>query len=139
VDGDATVTWTGADATRRVETVHTWTDSSGIVVDVVGDHVQGPLEDGGGWGAWLGGITMGGTREWTHDGGVWLLDMSDLELRWIDPAPQAGSLTVVNPDGKELSVVYERIDEDTIQATLTGLRRDKVVNINRLGQIEDAE
>lgn len=138
VDGEAVVTWTGDDATRRVETAHTWSDTEGVTVDVVGDHVQGPLDgEAPGWAGWLGGIWMDGAREWTGDDGTYTLDMTDLELRWIDPAPQAGSLTVTNPDGKSLDVIYERIDDDTIQATLVGLREDLVVHIDRIGRVEE--
>lgn len=148
VDGGATVTWTGDDATRRVETVHTWTDNEGNVVEVTGDHVQGPLdvdEDGPAWTGWIGGITMEGTRDWTHvgderDGEVWALDMDGLELRWIDPAPQAGVVTVINPDGKELAITYSRVDDTTIQAVLSGLRRgDKTVHINLVGGVEEVD
>jgi hypothetical protein len=139
VDGGATVTWTGEDASRRVVTEHTWSDSSGAVVDVVGDHVQGPLEEDAGWAGWLGGIRMDGTRDWSTEGETWSLDMTELELRWIDPAPQAGSLTVTNPDGKTLDVLYERVDETTISATLIGLREDVVVHIGLLGTMEEVD
>jgi len=139
VDGGATVTWTGEDASRRVETEHTWSSVDGSVVDVVGDHIQGPLEEEAGWAGWLGGIRMDGTRDWVTEGDTWSLDMTELELRWIDPAPQAGSLTVTNPAGKTLDVVYERVDDTTIQATLIGLREDVVVHINLLGQMEEVE
>ncbi len=148
VDGDATVTWTGEDATRRVETVHTWTDGEGHIVEVTGDHVQGPLdvdEDGPAWAGWIGGITMEGTRDWTHvgddqDGDVWALDMQGLELRWVDPAPQAGVVTVTNPDGKDLTITYSRVDDTTIQAVLSGLRRgDKTVHINLVGGVEEVD
>jgi len=140
VDGGALVTWTGEDASRRVQTEHTWTDTTdGTTVDVTGDHTQVPLDEEAGWGGWLGGITMDGTRDWVSDSGDWSLDMTELELRWIDPAPQNGSITITNPDGKTLDVTYRRIDDDTIKALLTGLREDKVFHINRIGQMEEVE
>jgi len=139
VDGGAVVTWTGDDASRRVQTEHTWTDTAGTTVDVVGDHTQVPLEEDAGWGGWLGGITMDGTRDWSSESGDWALDMSQLELRWIDPAPQAGTISVTNPDGKILEVTYRRIDDDTIEAVLTGLREDLVVHIDKLGRVEEQE
>jgi hypothetical protein len=139
VDGGALVTWSGEDLTRTVATDHTWTDeASGEVVEVWGEHVQGKLDES--QSVWDSGFTMDGAREWLSDSGQWLLDMSDLELRMVDPAPQAGSLTVTNPDGKDLSVTYERYDEDTIQATLSGLRGgDVVYHISLYGQYEEVE
>ena len=136
VDGGATVTWSGDDATRRVQTAHTWSEG-GESVDVTGDHVTGPLADEG----WFGGFTLDGSREWTADGDAfWTLDMIDLELRYLDPAPQAGSLVVTSPAGKSLDVTYRRIDDDTIEAVLSGLRRgDAVFHISRLGTLEEVE
>lgn len=136
VDGGAVVTWSGEDLTRRVQTEHTWTDASGAQVDVVGDHVSGRIDED--VPAWRDGFTLDGTRDWTSDSGDWTLQMSDLELRLVDPAPQAGTVDLINPAGKPLTILYERVDEDTIQATLQGLRGgDRVYHINRLGIPEE--
>jgi len=137
VDGEDVVTWSSEDLTRRVVTEHTWTDvATGETVDVWGEHLQGKLDESRT--VWDSGFTMAGTREWLSDAGEWVLDMSDLELRMVDPAPQAGTLSVINPDGKTLEVLYERLDDDTIQATLTGLRYgDRIYHISRYGQYED--
>jgi hypothetical protein len=139
VDGGATVTWSGSDDSRRVVTEHTWSDNAdGTTVDVIGDHVSRPLEDG--VPVWQSGFTLDGTRDWTSETGDWSLDMADLELRLIDPAPQLGTIGVTNPDGKSVEIVYERIDDDTIQATLVGLRGgDRVYHISRLGQVEEVD
>ena len=51
----------------------------------------------------------------------------------IEPVAQAGSIVLTNPAGKELTLLHERIDETTIQVTLTGARRDWVFDINALG------
>jgi len=136
VDGGATVTWSGADRTRRVVTEHTWTGvHDGAAVDVWGDHVQGELEAG--VPVWESGFTLEGERTWTSEGD-WAMDMTALELRMIDPAPQAGEIAVTNPGGKVLMVTYERVDEDTIQATLSGLRGgDRAYHITALGQYEE--
>lgn len=137
VDGGAIVTWDGLDGTRRVQTEHVWTDTEGHQVDVVGDHLQGLLDEDAGF---LGGFTVEGTRDWTSDGDDWSLDMTDLELRLQDPAPQAGSLAVTDPRGRVLSVSYSRVDEDTIEAVLSGVRGgDRVYHIHRLGQVEEVE
>lgn len=139
VDGGAEVTWTGADLSRRVVTDHVWTDleDPSTTVTVHGDHVTAPLETGTSF--WDFGFTLDGTREWTADDETWSLDMSDLELRMLDPAPQAGTVDLVAPDGKTLTIVYERVDEDTLSATLIGVRGgDRVYHISKLGQVEEA-
>ncbi|HHO53458.1 MAG TPA: hypothetical protein ENK18_21955 [Deltaproteobacteria bacterium] len=136
VDGGATVTWSGNDLTRRVQTEHTWTDTGGAQVDVVGDHISGRIDEDKP--VWESGFTLDGTRDWTSDSGDWTLEMTDLELRLVDPAPQAGSIDLINPANKSLTILYERVDEDTIQATLQGLRGgDRVYHIDRLGIPEE--
>ncbi len=132
VDGGAVVTWDGAAETRNVVTDHTWTDlDDGRTVDVTGDHTWGRLEQG--TPGWLGGYTLEGTRDWTSDSGDWHIEMADLELRLIDPVAQAGTITLTNPDGKELVMTHERQDENTIRVTLTAGSREWVFDVNALG------
>lgn len=139
VDGAAEVTWDGSDLSRRVVTDHTWTDVNdpSLQVDVHGDHVTAPMETGVSFWNW--GFTLDGTREWTTEGETWSLVMADMELRMLDPAPQAGTVDLVAPNGKTLTILYDRVDEDTISATLMGVRGgDRVYHISRLGQVEEA-
>ncbi len=136
VDGGATVTWSGEDLTRNVVTDHTWSTRDGEVsVDVTGDHTQGLLDEAG---FLAGGIWMEGTRAWTSESGSWTLDMADLEIRRIDPVPQAGITTLTSPKGKNLDVTYTRLDTDTIQIAVIGARHDLLFNVNALGVIEEA-
>lgn len=139
VDGGATVTWSGEDQTRRVETEHTWTAvDGGETVDVVGDHVTGPMEEDVPW--WQSGFTLDGDRAWTSDGEEWTLVMTGLEWRLIDAAPEIGTIDVVAPSGKSVSLVYDRVDEDTISCTLVGVRGgDRVYHINQLGMASEVE
>lgn len=139
VDGGATVTWSGLDATRTVVTDHTWTGADGETVDVHGEHVSGRIDEA--VPVWDSGFTLDGTRDWTgEDGGTWTLEMAGLELRLLDPAPQAGTVDLVDPEGKALTIVYSRVDEDTIQAVLQGVRGgDRVYHIDRLGRATEAE
>ncbi len=137
LDGGATVTWDGTDRTRRVETEHTWTDDEGTV-DVFGDHLTAPLAEGVPF--WESGFTLEGTREWITERGEWTLDTSDLELRLVDPAPQAGNVSLRAPNGKTLAIEYSRVDETTIQAVLVGVRGgDRTYHISLLGQVEEAD
>ena len=131
VDGGATVTWTDANTFREVTTDHTWTDvKDGTVVDVQGQHTLTWIDDTN---KALGGVVLDGDRSWQSESGDWHLDMNDLELRLQDPVAQAGTLSVLSPNGKSLDMVHERIDEDTIRVTLEGTRRTWVYDINRLG------
>lgn len=139
LDGDAVVTWSGSDLTRRVVTDHSFTELSGEggQIDVHGDHISGRIDED--VPVWQSGFTLEGIREWTSDGKQWSLTMTDLELMLIDPAPQAGSVDVTAPSGKTLTVVYDRVDEDTVSATLVGLRGgDRVYHISRLGAVSEA-
>jgi hypothetical protein len=138
VDGGATVLWDGSALTRDVTTDHTWTDNStGETVDVTGHHVMGTLD---GTTFFDSGITLDGDRQWTGDDGAeWTLDMTGVEARWIDPAPQAGVLTVTAPNEKQLTITFSRVDDNTIRADLEGTRRPIAFDITALGQIEPAE
>jgi hypothetical protein len=139
VEGDALVTWSGEDLTRRVETEHTFTDeASGETVDVLGDHVAGRIDED--VPVWQSGFTLEGWREWTTDGGDWSLTMEGLELMLLDPAPQAGTSVVTAPSGKTLTIEYGRVDDDTVSATLIGVRGgDRVYHVSRLGVVEEAD
>ncbi|MEZ4239524.1 MAG: hypothetical protein R3F59_25875 [Myxococcota bacterium] len=137
VDGDALVTWSGSDLTRRVETAHRFTDGDGDVVDVTGDHVIGRIDDD--VPVWRSGFTLDGTRDWTTDRGEWSLDMDGLEQMLLDPAPQAGVAVVTAPSGKTLTITYGRVDDDTVSATLSGVRGGpREYHISRLGLVEEA-
>lgn len=139
VDGGATVTWSGEDLTRRVETSHTWTAvEDGETVDVVGDHVTGPLDASVPW--WESGFTLDGERAWTSGGEAWSLVMTGLEWRLVDPAPQTGVIDVVAPNGAALSITYDRVDEHTISATVTGVQGGPLVfHIDPLGIASEVE
>lgn len=135
VDGGATVTWDGTAETRSVHTEHTWTDlADKTTVDVEGEHVWGYIDSEQ---QILGGVTLDGTRDWTSDSQDWLLEMVGLEMRLEDPAPQAGMIELTNPDGKTLQINYVRLDDSTIEATITGTRGDLVFHINKLGIPEE--
>ena len=132
VNGGAVVDWSGNDQTRHVATSHTWTDlEDGTTVDVEGDHIQGWIDEE--LRVW-GGITMNGTRDWvTSEGAEWHIDMSDLEIRLQDPVAQDGTITLIDPEGRELTLDHERIDETTIRITIEGTREPLIYDINQIG------
>jgi hypothetical protein len=119
LDGTTAVAWIGNEQTRRIVTdyvVANFVDAS--ISEIHGEFVTRrlepdvPVRDGG--------FTLDGTRDWTNEAGDWSLDMSDLEIRPEDPAPQAGQIDLTNPAGDTFTIAYQRVDEDTIAATVVG-------------------
>jgi hypothetical protein len=130
LDGSATVEWDFNAGTRHV--VHTanweWADKDGNshTGTGTGDRTQSLLDPEIGL---AGGILVNGSRSWTGESGSWLLEIQEIEARGEDPCPQSGSYVVTTPSGKEASVIFERLDEDTIQVTITGGREDRVFEV----------
>lgn len=124
VNGDATVTWSRDEATRRV--VHTleWTDGERTGTGT-GDRVQSRLETGDG-------VRVDGARTWTGSAGnTWTLDIDGVEMRGIDPLPQSGSYTLTHPAGKTLSLSFARVDDLTILVTITNGKREFSFEVRR--------
>lgn len=133
VDGDALVTWSAAARTRRVTTEHTWTTMDGETADVTGDHEVAVRDDDTGF-------VLDGVRDWRTDGGDWHLDMEDIGFRLQDPLPEEGRYVVTNPRGKVLTLGFSRLDEQTIEAVLTGVRGgDIVYHVGPTGDLERVE
>lgn len=128
LDGEAHVTW--QDRSRRVETDFTFVGENGTL-EVESDRTQTPL---GGLGD---GIEVVGTRDWTSASGSWALDIVDVQMRAIDPVPQAGSYSLTTPREHVLGLSFERVDDDTIEVTMTGGRRDRVFHVTSIGEVED--
>jgi hypothetical protein len=128
VDGTATVTWDVdglKDFTRHVVHDVKWTRlSNGRTGEGTGDRVQKSLN---------GDITIGftedGQRTWDGKRGHWGLDISDIEVRWSDPVPQAGSLTLDTPFDKTVAASFDRVDDSTIKVTLQGPNRSFDFNV----------
>ncbi len=114
VSGTASVTWQGGtDPSRHVEHELTWTRlSDGRVGVGSGNITQRPLD---------GDITVGfeedGSRRWKGKSGDWDLSINGVQIRWIDPVPQAGSYEISTPFDKDLTLSFQRIDDLTIRVT----------------------
>jgi hypothetical protein len=131
VSGDATVTWSLDDPSRRVQHELTWTRlSDGRTGTGTGVRVQKPLPGG-----LLEGIEVDGSRSWEGRRGLWQLDINHIEMRWTDPVPQAGSWVLETPNGKTITLEFERIDEDTIGVTAIGGRRQIELQVSKLGLV----
>jgi hypothetical protein len=86
----------------------------------------------------VGGIVINGEGHWTNLKGDWDLGIDGVEIRWIDPVPQAGSYTLDTPKGKTIALSFSRIDDDTIAVTLGSGGRERTFHVTRTGQIQDA-
>jgi hypothetical protein len=118
VSGTAEVTWTLADPSRHIVHDLTWTR----LLDMrtghgTGDRLQKPLN-----GDIHTGFTESGERAWEGKSGRWALSIDGLEMRWVDPIPQAGSLTLDTPYDKSVDLDFHRVNDKTIRMTLSGSR-----------------
>lgn len=129
VSGTADVTWSLADQTRHVVHELEWTKGGDTWVGA-GDRLQAALP---------GGITEGfsvnGERSWTGDQGAFELAIDGVEMRWVDPVPQAGSYTLTTPKGKELTLSFARVDADTIEVTIGNGKRSFSFLVNQAGAV----
>jgi hypothetical protein len=44
-------------------------------------------------------------------------------MRWVDPAPEAGSLTLETPFDKSVALSFSRVNDTTIHVTAQGPNR----------------
>lgn len=131
VTGDATVTWSLSEQSRRVEHELTWTSlTSDVSGTGSGDRTQTALN-----GNLAEGIQVDGERGWTGQRGTWTLDIDAVQMRWADPVPQSGTYTLVNPDDKRMTLSFERLDGDTITVTIAGTKRSFSFDVTAAGQI----
>jgi hypothetical protein len=86
-----------------------------------------------------GGINIAGTRDWQGQSGDWHLDIDNVEIRGADPVPQGGAYVLTVPSLKTVTLSFERLDEDTIEVTITGPRRSRVYEVTSTGAIEDGD
>jgi len=132
VTGQAEVTWDKSAKSRHIEHELKWQSATrGSERGGVGrgNRTQTVLEGG-----LLEGIEVDGEREWEGNSGMWYLEIDDIEMRWIDPVPQDGTWQLTTPfNDKELTLDFERADEDTIEVTAQTGRRTytfKVTGVN---------
>jgi hypothetical protein len=119
VDGSATVEWDRENKTRHVVHDATWTRlSDGRSGEGSGDRVQRALDGG-----LAEGFSVDGKRHWSGKKGDWDLDIDGVEMRWIDPVPQAGTYTLDTPFDKRIEASFERVSPTSIQVTLAGPKR----------------
>ena len=91
---------------------------------------RGPYYDG------IDGVSsyrVAGTRSWTGKRGTWDLDINGVEMRWIDPVPQAGSYELTTPADKTLTLSFDRVDVDTIEVTVANGRGSFAFDVTSVG------
>jgi len=114
VTGTATVTWSLAQGSRHVVHELDWTRlADHKTATGSGDREQTALSGG-----IAEGIEVNGSRSWDEAAGTWDLAIDGVEIRWLDPVPQAGSYTLVTPAGKTLSMSFTRVNATTISVTI---------------------
>lgn len=123
LNGTKRVEWD--DQSRHVVHDYEWT-RDGKSAHATGDRTQTLLDPAAGL---MGGIEINGDRTWTGEKGTWELAIEGVEVRWIDPVPQAGSYTLTTPKDKQVVMSFERLDEDTIEVRVVGGRRDRIFHV----------
>lgn len=133
VTGTAHVTWNLKDPSRHVIHELEWTRLSDNRKGVgSGDEIQKPLAAG-----LVEGFSVDGERSWEGESGDWDLGIHQIEWRWQDPIPQAGSYDLTAPDGKTATLSFSRVDEDSIEAKFVTGKNEWVFVVNKLGFIEE--
>lgn len=116
VNGTASVTWSLASPSRRIQHELSWERlSDGRTGVGSGDRTQRPLESGIDTG-----FSVDGTRHWSGNSGEWDLSINGVEMRWVDPVPEAGSYSLDTPFDKQVTLAFDRVDETTIKVTVSG-------------------
>ena len=128
VEGTAMATWSFANRTRHVVHQLTWTRlSDGRQGVGTGDRLQSELAGG-----LLVGFQEDGNYEWAGDSGTWTLDVNAVQMRWVDAVPQAGSYILSTPEGKTLTLAFERIDPTKIHVTISNGGREIAIDVTTI-------
>ena len=130
IDGDADVTWTSE--SRRVQTDLTFVRADSTT-ELTADRTIKLLDDAAGL---AGGIIVDGERQWTNQRGEFDLTIASVEMRPVDPVPQAGSYHLALPNGGAVDLAFTRIDSDTIEVRVSGGRRDRVFHVSTTGTVD---
>jgi len=131
LNGTKTVTW---DEQSRHVVSDLMVDRDGQTVHHTSDRVMTLLDPDAGL---AGGIVIDGQHNWDNAKGPWALDVDAVELRWVDPVPQAGRYTLETPKQKLITLDFKRVDADTIAVTLASGSRERVLHVTRSGKVQD--
>jgi hypothetical protein len=134
VTGNATVTWSATDSSRHVQHSVTWKRlSDGLTATDTGDVTETALASG-----ISEGFQMDGSRSWNARSGEWDLGIDGVQMRWVDPVPQAGTFSLGTPYGKSVSLSFSRVDSSTIRVTVASGSGSFHFNVTELGEISQS-
>jgi hypothetical protein len=128
LDGESVVTW--SERSRRVVTDFDVTAPRGEFSSD-SDRTQTLIGEPGD------GIRVDGERNWHGEHGDWHLEIEDVEMRAVDPVPQDGVYVLTTANDKEITMTFDRVDDDTIEVRLSGGRRDRVFRVTSAGDVDD--
>lgn len=134
LDGSALVTWDFDSKTRRVVHDADWTNLDGEVLTATGDRTQSMVDESAGL---VEGIQIDGERGWLWKDSTWTLEIDAVQVRAQDPVPQSGSYVLTTPSDKELTMTFERLDEDTIEVVVDGGRTPRTYRVSSTGRISE--
>ena len=131
LDGTADVTWTGG--TRTISTDLSF-ESGGDTLDVQAERTQ-VFSVCPGVEAIC--VSIDGQRQWQNAAGDWDMSIDGVELRSIDPVPESGTYSVTTPKGEDVSMTFERVDQDTIAVVVSGGRHEFAFHVTAAGQVNE--
>jgi hypothetical protein len=83
-----------------------------------------------------GGFQLDGDRTWDDGSGAWTMELNELSLLVDDASPHAGDVVITGPQGKQMTIAFSRVDDDTTQAIVTGPEGEVfVVRITAEGEL----
>lgn len=120
LNGETVVYWTSPSVPSRVTNDLTWSDDERTVdqrSDVFIERIRREAGQTGNLG-----VELNGWRLWEDEAnyGTLYLDIDGIQIRGVDPVPQAGTWRLRNDDGDVLRMHFDRVDADTIRVTIEG-------------------
>jgi hypothetical protein len=135
LNGSADVVWSSTTSRRHITHQITYRVLSGRFAgrsaSASGDCMQDALDAG-----FAVGIRIDGTRSWQDVRGSYELDIDGVEMRWLDPVPQAGIYELTTPSGASFSLTFGRKDADSIQVSARSGTHAFSFVVNADGSIE---
>ena len=131
ISGNADVTWSRIAKSRHV--VHELTyhvlngRNQGHTGTGRGDRTQTAID---------GGVRVDGERSWDGEEGHFALDSDAIEMRFVDPVPQAGTYRLTTPSGAALTMVFSRRDADSIRVAVSAGKSAFSFVVRSTGAIE---